>query len=135
MRERAPSGPRSGPWWRKPRGGSNFEIKPDPRPEQGSFYRSDHFSLAKAGIPAFSIDLGEEFAGKAAGYGAEALRRVQRASSYHQPSDEFHEDWDFSGLEQIARFGLLIGSTAANRSGCPPGMPATSFFAREKKAA
>ena len=53
-------------------------IKPDAHPEQGHFYRSDHFSLAHAGVPAFSIDLGTDYYGKPAGYGDKDFRRVQR---------------------------------------------------------
>jgi Zn-dependent M28 family amino/carboxypeptidase len=89
-------------------------IKPDPRPEQGSYFRSDHFSFAKAGIPAFSIERGTEFAGKAPGY-AEKWFEEFNSRHYHQPSDEFHEDWDFTALEQAARFGMLIGIEVANQ--------------------
>ncbi len=90
-----------------------FEIKPESHPEQGHFYRSDHFSFARAGIPSFTIGMGSEFLGKPADYGDELYGEFN-AKHYHQPSDEFHEDWDFSGLEQIARFGALIGLNAAN---------------------
>ncbi|MEO7653147.1 MAG: M28 family peptidase, partial [Bryobacteraceae bacterium] len=63
-------------------------IKPDPRPEQGSFYRSDHFSFARVGIPSFTIAGGNEFAGKPEGYGAEIFREYN-TKRYHQPSDEY----------------------------------------------
>jgi Zn-dependent M28 family amino/carboxypeptidase len=95
-----------------------YEIKPESRPEQGSFFRSDHFSFARAGIPSFSIEMGSEFLGKPADYG-EKLFDEFNTKHYHQPSDEFHEDWDFSGLEQIARFGALIGLNAANAETLP----------------
>jgi Zn-dependent M28 family amino/carboxypeptidase len=109
----------------------NYEIKPDPRLEQGSFYRSDHFSMAKTGIPAFSIEQGEEFAGQAAGYGQKLFNEYNERS-YHQPSDEFHEEWDFSGLENIARFGFLIGSTVANQEKMPTWLAGDEFLrARE----
>ena len=89
-------------------------IKPDPRPEQGSYFRSDHFSFAKAGIPAFSIERGTEFAGKPAGY-AEKWFEEFNSKRYHAPSDEFDEQWDFTALEQAARFGMLIGIDVANQ--------------------
>jgi Zn-dependent M28 family amino/carboxypeptidase len=89
-------------------------IKPDPRPEQGSYFRSDHFSFAKAGIPAFSIERGTEFAGKPKEY-AEKWFDEFNSKHYHQPSDEFRDDWDFTSLEQAARFGMLIGIDAANQ--------------------
>jgi Zn-dependent M28 family amino/carboxypeptidase len=90
-----------------------FEIKPESHPEQGHFFRSDHFSFVRAGMPAFSIGMGSEFLGKPADYGDRLFSEFNE-KHYHQPSDEFHEDWDFSGLEQIARFGALIGLNAAN---------------------
>src|SRR5437867_438495 len=91
----------------------SLTIKPDPRPEQGSYYRSDHFSFARAGIPSFTIAEGNEFAGKPAGYGAEVFNEYNE-KHYHQPSDEYKDDWDFSGLEEMAKFGLTLGTEAAN---------------------
>jgi Zn-dependent M28 family amino/carboxypeptidase len=93
---------------------AELTIKPDPRPEQGSYFRSDHFSFAKAGIPAFSIERGSEFAGKPAGY-AEKWFEEFNAKHYHQPSDEFSEDWDFTALRQAAQFGMAIGLDVANQ--------------------
>lgn len=90
-----------------------LEIQADPRPEQGSYYRSDHFSLAKAGIPAFSVKMGTQVVGKPADFTASAFREFN-AKHYHQPSDEYRADWDFGGMEQAASFGYLIGLNAAN---------------------
>jgi Zn-dependent M28 family amino/carboxypeptidase len=95
-----------------------YEIKPDPRPEQGSYFRSDHFSLAHVGIPAFSVEAGNDFSGKPAGYGDKMFEEFN-SKHYHQPSDEYHEDWDFSGLEHIARFGFTIGMEVANQEKLP----------------
>ena len=88
-------------------------IKPDPRPTAGVFYRSDHFSFARVGIPAFSVDQGEDVAGKPAGTGAKLFAEYNEAR-YHQPSDEYKEEWDFAGMEIYARFGFLINLNAAN---------------------
>lgn len=96
----------------------SYEIKPEAHPEQGHYYRSDHFSFARAGMPSFSISQGSEFLGKPADFG-EKLFQEFNANHYHQPSDEYHENWDFSGLEQIARFGMLIGINAANAEEMP----------------
>lgn len=104
----------------------NLEIKPDPRPEQGSYFRSDHFSMARVGIPAFSIHQGDQFYGKPADFGTKAFAEFN-AKHYHQPSDEFHEDWDFSGLEQIARFGFTIGLEVANQPKMPDWVPGDQF--------
>lgn len=108
-----------------------LEIKPDPHPEQGSFYRSDHFPFAKAGIPAFTVKAGTQFVGKPADYGEEFFRQFN-SKHYHQPSDEYREDWDFSGLEQMARFGFLLGLEAANVEKLPSWAPGDEFLpARE----
>jgi Zn-dependent M28 family amino/carboxypeptidase len=92
----------------------NLELAPDARPEQGSYFRSDHFSLAKAGVPAFTIGHGSEFAGKPAGFALKLFEEFN-AKHYHQPSDEFHDDWDFTALEQAAEFGMGIGIAVANQ--------------------
>ena len=88
-------------------------IAPDPEPEQGHYYRSDHFSLARAGIPAFSISPGTNYIGKPANFGQNAFQDFN-ANRYHQPSDEYREDWDVSGMEQLAQFGLMLGLDIAN---------------------
>ncbi|BDC48095.1 aminopeptidase [Bryobacterales bacterium F-183] len=92
-----------------------LSIEPDPRPEQGHFYRSDHFSFAKAGIPAFSINGGNQFLGKPEGYG-DGVFIEYNSKNYHQPSDEYSDKWDFSGMEQMAKFGYTLGLTIANQS-------------------
>jgi len=110
-----------------------LQIKPDPRPEQGSYYRSDHFPLAKAGIPAFSIHQGGDFAGKAPEF-AEQLFREFNSKHYHQPSDEYRPEWDFAGLEQMARFGLLVGFNAANLERLPTWKAGEEFLAAREKS-
>lgn len=90
-----------------------LEIKPDPEPEQGHYYRSDHFSLARVGIPAFSISEGTDYVGKSPDFGRNMFEDFN-AKHYHQPSDEYQENWDVSGMEQIAEFGLTLGLDIAN---------------------
>jgi len=72
---------------------------PDPEPEKGFYYRSDHFPFARAGVPALYVDYGVTFVGKPEGFGIE-VRDDYNANRYHQPSDEFDESWDFSGAAQ-----------------------------------
>lgn len=95
-----------------------FAIATDPRPEQGSYYRSDHFMLARIGIPAFRIGLGTKIYGKPDDY-ADTEFLEYNAKRYHQPSDEFREDWDFASLEHAARFGFTIGLNVANQETLP----------------
>ncbi len=110
----------------------SLSIRPDPAPEQGYFYRSDHFSMAKVGVPAFSIDVGETQLGKPAEFGHQRAEDY-RTHDYHQPSDEFREDWDFSGLEHVARFGFTLGVEAAGAAGGSSWQRGDEFLsAREK---
>ena len=95
-----------------------FRLVPDQHPEQGYYYRSDHFSLAKTGIPAFSLRLGNEVIGKPEGWGA-AKDEEYRKNRYHQPSDEFRDDWDYSAARQAASIGAYIGWEAATTPRLP----------------
>jgi Zn-dependent M28 family amino/carboxypeptidase len=90
-----------------------LEITPDPRPEQGSYYRSDHFMMARAGIPSFSVKTGSKVVGQTDDFAAQQFREYN-TRNYHQPSDEYREDWDFASVEHIARFGYLVGLNIAN---------------------
>src|SRR5437870_2365114 len=87
-------------------------IRAEKRPEAGHYYRSDHFSLAHVGIPAFSINEGVKYKGHDAAWG---LRQADEytAKHYHQPSDEYHPDMDFTGDAVMARFGFALGWDAA----------------------
>jgi Zn-dependent M28 family amino/carboxypeptidase len=101
-------------------------ISPDSEPEQGSYFRSDHFSFARVGIPAFSIDNGSHYAGKSPDFFKKSWDEFN-ADHYHQPSDEFHPDWDFTALEQAAEFGLLLGTDIANQDRLPDWKPGDQF--------
>ena len=89
-----------------------LKIRPDARPEAGHFYRSDHFSLARVGIPAFSINEGVKYKGHDAAWGIQQADEFT-AKHYHQPSDEYHPDMDFTGDAAMARFGFALGWEAA----------------------
>jgi len=91
----------------------DFQILPDPRPEAGSYYRSDHFSFARTGIPAFSLDEGTLFEGHDEAWG-KAIFDDFEEHHYHQPSDEFQPTWDFRGNAKLARFGLALGWLASS---------------------
>jgi Zn-dependent M28 family amino/carboxypeptidase len=103
-------------------------IKPDPRPEAGTYYRSDHFSFARVGIPSFSIEGGDDLLGRPPGTGAKLFAEFND-QHYHQPSDEYHDDWDFSGMEQYARFGFLMGINVANAPKLPTWKAGDEFLA------
>ena len=88
-------------------------IRADARPEAGHFYRSDHFSLARVGIPAFSINEGMKYKGHNEAWGLEQERDYVE-KHYHQPSDEYHPEMDFVGDSAMARFGFALGWEAAS---------------------
>ncbi|GAC1678672.1 MAG: hypothetical protein PVS2B2_15950 [Candidatus Acidiferrum sp.] len=87
-------------------------IRPDAQPGAGHYYRSDHFSLARVGIPSFSISEGMKFKGHDAAWG-EAQAKDYVEHHYHSPSDEFRKEWNFKGLAKMARFGYELGQKAA----------------------
>jgi len=101
-------------------------IIPDPEPEQGHYYRSDHFSLGKVGIPAVSVDAGVDVVGKPAGWGRKASEDY-REHRYHQPSDEFDPKWDWSEAQQMAQLGFWLGWDAANAATMPNWVPGDEF--------
>jgi Zn-dependent M28 family amino/carboxypeptidase len=90
-------------------------IRPDARPEAGHYYRSDHFSLARVGIPSFSISEGMKYKGHDEGWGL-AQDKEYTEKHYHQPSDEYHPEMDFVGDAAMARFGFALGWEAASFS-------------------
>jgi Zn-dependent M28 family amino/carboxypeptidase len=92
-----------------------FKIRPDARPEAGHYYRSDHFSLARVGIPSFSINEGMKFKGHDEAWGLEKDADFV-AHHYHQPSDEYHPGLDYTSDAAMARFGFALGWSAANQA-------------------
>jgi Zn-dependent M28 family amino/carboxypeptidase len=96
----------------------NRTYAPDPRPEAGSFFRSDHFPFAKRGVPAISFGDGEDLinGGVAAG---KAWGKLYTDTMYHQPADEWSPTWDFSGM--VIDLNLLheLGRDLANSTRWP----------------
>jgi Zn-dependent M28 family amino/carboxypeptidase len=98
--------------------GRGWRVSPDEHPERGYFYRSDHFSFAKAGVPAVSIAAGTEFEGRPAGWGTQQ-QEAYTARCYHQPCDEYRPDFDLSGAAQLAELVLEFGMALANGDALP----------------
>jgi Zn-dependent M28 family amino/carboxypeptidase len=88
-------------------------VRPDSHPEAGYYYRSDHFSLARVGIPAFSISEGVKYKGHDVAWGMQQAEEYT-TRHYHQPSDEYHPEMDFMGDAVMARFGFALGWEAAS---------------------
>jgi len=110
-------------------------FTPDPSPQAGHFYRSDHFPFAKRGVPAISIGSGADLVkgGKEAGEKAEADYTANR---YHQPADEWSADWDLSGQAQDLGLVYEIGADLANSRVWPQWQAGSEFKAlRDKTSA
>jgi len=109
----------------------DLALLPDPTPGAGHYYRSDHFSLARVGIPAFSVDQGELFEGHDEAWG-HAQYEDYVAHHYHQPSDEYRADWDFRGNAKLARFGFVLGWLASQQPKPVEWLPGDEFEAARK---
>ena len=95
-----------------------IRLTADAHPEAGHFYRSDHFSFAKVGIPSVSIGGGDDYVGRPSGWG---LRQSEdyTAHRYHQPSDEYRSDFDLTGAAQLGQIVYRFGSSIANAESVP----------------
>ncbi|MGA2778607.1 MAG: M28 family peptidase [Steroidobacteraceae bacterium] len=105
-----------------------YEIQPDPQPGAGHYYRSDHFSLARAGVPSFSINTAQKFVGHPPEWGR-AQAEEYTAKHYHQPSDEYRADMDFSSNASLAQFGFALAWQASTAPGTIAWKPGDEFEA------
>jgi Zn-dependent M28 family amino/carboxypeptidase len=104
-------------------------ITPDPEPEKGFYYRSDHFNFAKQGVPALDPDSGIDYIGKSAEWG-KSKRDEYTANDYHAPSDQVKPDWDLSGAAQDAQLLMAVGYRVANADKLPEWKPGNEFKAK-----
>ncbi len=111
----------------------SLHITPDSNPGAGFYYRSDHFSLARVGIPAFSVNEGLKYEGHPREWG-ERLEKDYNQNHYHQPSDQYDPNWNFAGDAKMARFGLVLGWVAANQPSEVQWLPGDEFEAARKAA-
>jgi Zn-dependent M28 family amino/carboxypeptidase len=101
---------------------------PNPNPEAGYYYRSDHFAFAKQGVPMLYVDGGEDLieGGREAG---KALSEEYRANRYHGPKDEFDENWDWSGVMADLQLMYRLGRMMAMSSSWPNWVEGDEFRA------
>jgi Zn-dependent M28 family amino/carboxypeptidase len=88
-------------------------VKPDQQPEQGFFYRSDHFAFARIGVPAFYGGMGRDFVGKPEGFATEVVENYNRMK-YHTVFDQVGADWDLSGAVEDVRLYVRLAQAIAN---------------------
>lgn len=98
-----------------PRG---MRIEPDKNPSAGYFYRSDHISLAKRGVPMLYADGGVDHVTKGSAYG-EAFGKEYTELRYHKPADEYDNSWDLSGIDQVTEILFELGYKLADSSDWP----------------
>jgi Zn-dependent M28 family amino/carboxypeptidase len=104
-------------------------LRPDPEPEKGFYYRSDHFNFAKQGVPALYVDTGVDFIGKDPAYG-QKKRDEYTTVDYHAPSDQIKPDWDLTGAVEDAQLMLTVGYRVANADKLPEWKPGNEFKAK-----
>ena len=104
----------------------------DPHPESGGFYRSDHFSFAKVGVPAISFKAGNDLMNGGTARG-EAIARDYTEKRYHQPDDEFQSIWDFRGQAEDAQLLHMLGERLANSREWPNWSSDSEFRATRDK--
>jgi Zn-dependent M28 family amino/carboxypeptidase len=103
-----------------------LKVSPDARPEQGSFFRSDHFPFAKAGVPSISLKEGNDYVGRSKEWGEEQFKAYNTAH-YHQPSDEIRDTWDYRGMIQEGEIALAIGRMISDAPEKPRFNPGDEF--------
>jgi Zn-dependent M28 family amino/carboxypeptidase len=109
-----------------------LDIEPDKMAHLGFYYRSDHFALARGGVPAFSVFPGEKIKGKPADFAPKAMQQFI-AKVYHTSADQYHADWDLSGYPVLMRFAFDVARDAADARTLPTWQAGDEFLkAREK---
>ena len=103
-------------------------VRPDAEPGKGYFFRSDHFSFVKQGVPAFDPDSGVDYIGKPAGWGAK-IHAEYTANDYHKPTDVIKPDWNLEGTVKDCELFFLVGYDIANASTMPTWNPDSEFRA------
>ena len=106
-------------------------LRPDPEPEKGFYYRSDHFNFAKQGVPALYVDTGVEYVGKPPEY-SQQKRDEYTNVDYHQPSDEVKPDWDLSGAVEDAELLFAVGFRVASAARFPEWKAGNEFKAKRE---
>jgi len=106
-------------------------VRPDPEPEKGFYFRSDHFNFAKQGVPALDPDSGVDYIGRPEGWGLKMLDEFT-ANDYHKPSDTVKPDWDLSGAVQDLELLFSVGYRVADAAKFPEWSPDSEFRARRE---
>lgn len=101
---------------------------PDPEPQRGGFFRSDHLPFAETGVPALVLQPGQNYDGKPQGWGSEQLR-LYYEERFHRPQDELRPEYDYTGLAQQARLLARLAWALAHSAAYPDWLPSSEFRA------
>ncbi|MGB8507418.1 MAG: M28 family peptidase [Pyrinomonadaceae bacterium] len=107
-------------------------LRPDPEPQKGFFYRSDHFEFAKQGVPALYPNSGVDYSGKPVNFGKQVHDGYEE-NDYHKPSDEVKPDWDLSGGVEDTQFLFAVGYLVAGGDKYPEWKPGTEFKTKREE--
>ena len=108
-------------------------VKAEPTPEKGYYYRSDHFSFAKQGVPALSFGAGEDLVNGGVAAGKAAAEDYEK-NRYHAPADEYDETWDWSGALEDVQLYYTLGRDLADGNAWPNWYPTAEFRAARDKS-
>ncbi len=108
-------------------------VHADAMADRGFFYRSDQFNFAKAGVPAAYFSSGQDFLGRPPGWGREQ-REKWEATTYHQPSDEVHDDWDLKGAIEDFTLAYELAVSLGNSPSMPTWTKGDEFEAARLKS-
>jgi Zn-dependent M28 family amino/carboxypeptidase len=111
---------------------NHLEIETDQRAHLGIFFRSDHFSMAQAGVPAFSVGAGMKIKDKPHDFAKQAHKEFND-KAYHSPQDELRPEWDFSGFTVLAQFMLDIARDVANADELTTWNPGDEFHPARRR--
>ena len=111
----------------------NRRVTADQFPDRGYFYRSDQFSFAKIGVPAFYLDSGTDYVGRPPDWGRQTVERWTR-EKYHQSTDEFDESWSYEGMVDDAQLAFYCGVAVATETSLPSWKPGDEFEAARQSA-
>lgn len=104
-------------------------IRPDPEPEKGFYYRSDHFNFAREGVPALNPEEGTDYIGKPSDF-ARRVRDEWTEHDYHKPSDTVKSDWDLRGAREDLKLFMAVGYRVAESDRFPEWRPGHEFKAK-----
>lgn len=107
-------------------------LRPDPEPEKGFYFRSDHFNFARKGVPALYTDTGVESIEHGEAWAREQRDEYTR-ERYHKPADEYDPSWDLRGAVDDLQLLFQVGARIAGESTFPQWKPGSAFKATREE--